>query len=139
MTRAGDQRSVLSGATGQRNAHPSYVSAPPDRERPTRGTPALDSLPTRPELPTGRPRPALTTEAWVPPEENDDRPLADVLTAFRAARSGVQAAPAEEKVVERFTSAMRALRRAVTRHPIDEKILIALAELRDSEPPPSRG
>jgi hypothetical protein len=68
------------------------------------------------------------------PEPTHEPTLEEALAAFRAERT-----PRDLRHIDtpspalRFASAMRALRRAISQHPIDARLQEALAELREAE------
>jgi hypothetical protein len=63
--------------------------------------------------------------------------LEEALAAFRAERSPLPPRDLvrtdEPSPALRFASAMRALRRAISNHPVDARLQEALSELRDAE------
>jgi hypothetical protein len=60
--------------------------------------------------------------------------LEEALAAFRAERTPPDPARTDgASPAVRFTSAMRALRRAISQHPIDARLQEALAELHEAE------
>jgi hypothetical protein len=68
------------------------------------------------------------------PDVPHEPTLEEALATFRAERSPRDFTHTDEpSPAHRFASAMRALRRAISQHPVDARLQEALSELRDAE------